>query len=77
MSVTNTEGATFYIEELIEVLFVYIKSIYAEIYEESRFETIIKHIEQYAAYKAKDHVGLTSRIIFKYMDMMDIVKKHR
>ena len=77
VSVTNTEGATFYIEELIEVLFVYIKSIYAEIYEESRFETIIKHIEQYAAYKAKDHVGLTSRIIFKYMDMMDIVKKHR
>lgn len=77
VSVTDTEGETFYVEELIEVLFVYIKSIYAELHEHSRFETIIAHIEQYAAYKAKEHLGLSSRIIFKYMDMLDIVKKHR
>ena len=77
VSVTDTEGEVFYVEELIEVLFVYIRSIYTELHEHPRFETIDAHIEQYAAYKAKDHIGLSSRIIFKYMDMLDIVKKHR
>ena len=77
VSATDIEGETFYVEELIEVLFVYIKSIYAELQEECKFETIVAHIEQYAAYKAKEHIGLSSRIIFKYMDMLDIVKKHR
>ena len=77
VSITDTEGETFYVEELIEVLFVYIKSVYDELYECSRFEPIAAHIEQYAAYKAKEHLGLSSRIIFKYMDMLDIVKKYR
>lgn len=77
VSATDSEGQAFYVEELIEVLFVYIKSIYAELHEHSRFETIAAHIEQYAAYKAKEHLGLSSRIIFKYMDMLDIMKKHR
>jgi hypothetical protein len=77
VSATDVEGETFYVEELIEVLFVYIKSIYDELYECSRFETIVAHIEQYAVYKAKEHLGLSSRIIFKYMDMLDIVNKYR
>lgn len=77
ISATDTEGETFYVEELIEVLFVYIKSIYDELYECSRFEPITAHIEQYAAYKAKEHLGLSSRIIFKYMDMLDIVNNYR
>jgi len=72
---TESEEKTFYIEELIEILFIYIKSVYNDLNEESKFKIINEHIQQYAAYKHKDHLGLSSRIIFKYMDMLDIVKK--
>lgn len=72
---TDTDGKAFYIEELIEILFIYVKSIYTDLNMVSNFKIINEHIEQYAAYKHKDHQGLSSRIIFKYMDMLDIIKK--
>lgn len=75
VSETESEGKAFYIEELIEVLFIYIKTIYADLKDESNFKIINEHIQQYAGYKAKEHIGLSSRIIFKYMDMLDIAKK--
>jgi len=75
VSETESEEKTFYIEELIEILFIYVKSIYTDLNEESKFKIINEHIQQYAAYKHKEHPGLSSRIIFKYMDMLDIMKK--
>lgn len=75
VKVTDTVGQTFYVEELIEVLNVFIKSAHVKLREQSNWNQISAHIEQYTVYKAKEHPGLSSRIIFKYMDMKVIINK--
>ena len=75
VKVTDTAGQNFYVEELIEVMNVYIKAAYVKLREHSNWNIIGAHIEQYTAYKAKEHPGLSSRIIFKYMDMKVIINK--
>jgi hypothetical protein len=72
---TDLDGQMHYVEELIEILNVYIKAAYGYLREHVNWNPIGAHIYQYAAYKAKDHPGLSSRIIFKYMDMKDIMTK--
>lgn len=75
VSLTDAEGQLFYIEELIEVLFVYIKSSQMHLREHSEWKGIQEHIQIYSAYKAKEHVSVSSRIIFKYMDMVELIAK--
>jgi hypothetical protein len=72
---TDIEGQMHYVEELIEILNVYIKAAFGYLREHADWKAIGTHIYQYSAYKAKDHPGLSSRIIFKYMDMKDIMTK--
>lgn len=72
---TDIEGQMHYVEELIEILNVYIKAAFGYLREHAGWNSIGTHIYQYSAYKAKDHLGLSSRIIFKYMDMKDIMTK--
>ena len=72
---TDIEGQMHYVEELIEILNVYIKAAFGYLREHAGWNSIGTHIYQYSAYKAKDHPGLSSRIIFKYMDMKDIMTK--
>jgi len=72
---TDIEGQMHYVEELIEILNVYIKAAFGYLREHAGWNPIGTHIYQYSAYKAKDHLGLSSRIIFKYMDMKDIMTK--
>ena len=72
---TDVNGQMHYVEELIEILNVYIKAAFGYLREHAGWNPIGTHIYEYAAYKAKDHPGLSSRIIFKYMDMKDIMTK--
>ena len=73
--VTETAGQLYYLEELTDVLLVYIKANCSSLRDHEKWNDISSHIKLYASYKAKEHAGLSSRIIFKYMDMMIIVDK--
>jgi len=72
---SDVVGQMHCVEELTEVLYVYVKSAFGYLKEHAGWNIIGTHIYQYAAYKAKEHAGLSSRIIFKYMDMKDIMVK--
>lgn len=72
---SDVVGQMHYVEELTEVLYVYVKAAFGYLKEHAGWNIIGTHIYQYAAYKAKEHAGLSSRIIFKYMDMKDIMVK--
>jgi len=75
VSLTDIDGQLFYIEELTEVLFVYVKASHMHLREHSEWNDIKQHIIDYSKYKAKEHVSISSRIIFKYMDMVEIIGK--
>jgi len=75
VSFTDVAGQLFYIEEIIEVLSVYIKSSQSYLQDHSEWNNISNHIKEYSNYKAKEHVSISSRIIFKYMDLVEIITK--
>ena len=63
------------IEELTENLYLFISQLTNELKNHKTWENIFGFVSEFSKYKAKDYPGLTSRIIFKYMDMIDECKK--
>lgn len=63
------------IEELTENLFIFYSELIAELKKHSSWEKNLAFITEYSTCKVKEHPGLSTRIKFKYMDIMDIVKK--
>ena len=62
------------VEEITENLFLLITSSPASLKTADLWKTKIEpNIRKFAAYKAKDKVSLSNRVVFKYMD---IVEKH-
>lgn len=67
---------THIIEELSENLFIFISELISELKEHTSWDAILNQISEYTKIKVSDYPGLTTRIKFKFMDMMDIVKKN-
>lgn len=62
------------IEELTENLFLFYSELAKQLKNHPSWEKNNKFISEYSTCKPIDHPGLTPRIKFKYMDIMDIVK---
>jgi len=73
---TTASSETHIIEELTENLFIYISELISELKEHTSWDAILNQITEYTKIKVSDYPGLTTRIKFKFMDMMDIVKKN-
>ena len=72
----DVENTSYITEELTENLFIFVSESSKELRKHRDWETTRQFIIDHSKIKAKDHVGLTSRIIFKYMDMVDLLKKY-
>jgi len=64
------------IEELTENLYIFISELISELKQHINWKNITDSITEYSKCKVSDYPGLTTRIKFKFMDMMDIVKKN-
>lgn len=64
------------IEELTENLFLFYSELTNDLKKHSTWGKNIAFITDYSTCKTKDHPGLSTRIKFKYMDMMDAIKKN-
>mgnify|MGYP002640334007 CR=1 FL=1 len=64
-------------EELTENLFIFISELIGELKEHTSWDIILNNITDYTKCKLSDYPGLTTRIKFKFMDMMDIIKKNK
>ena len=72
----DVENTSYITEELTENLFIFVSESSKELRKHRDWETTRQFIIDQSKIKAKDHVGLTSRITFKYMDMIDLLKKY-
>ena len=72
----DVENTSYITEELTENLFIFVSESSKKLRDHPHWKTIRQFIIDQSKTKAKDHVGLTSRITFKYMDMIDLLKKH-
>lgn len=65
------------IEELTENLYIFISALSCELKAHIKWNSIYEFIDQLSKIKISDYNGLTSRIKFKYMDMVDVIKKNK
>jgi hypothetical protein len=63
------------VEEITENLFIIIPNIKAECSSLENWNAIIANVTECSKLKAKDKQSLTTRAIFKYMDMVDKLNK--
>jgi len=47
----------------------------SDLKEHELWENIENNIKKLSQYKAKEHLSISSRSIFKYMDILDQIKK--
>jgi hypothetical protein len=63
------------IEEITENLFILITKSLSEIKDQENWKIIFDNIKKLAQLKIKEHKGLSSRALFKFMDILDFIKK--
>lgn len=75
MSSIDTEHKTVLIEEVTENLFLFMIHSYPFLKSHEKWETLIEKLNECSKLKARDHKSISSRIVFKYMDIQDALKK--
>jgi len=73
----DNEDKTALIEEITENLSIFIIQSHRFLKTHSQWGLLIGKLNKCSKLKAKDHKSISSRIVFKYMDIQDALKKMR
>ena len=77
MIFVDTDDKTNNIDEITENIYIMTTLInLKELNCKEYSDRIVKNIEICSSYKVKDHKSISNRAIFKYMDILDFIKKH-
>jgi hypothetical protein len=71
----NTKNKQNEVEEITENLFLLITTVKSDCVMEEKWATILSNVLSCSQMKSKEKESLSSRAIFKYMDLMDALKK--
>ena len=73
---THVSASSFieYTNELTEIMNIFVTNMVTEIKSNKEWVFVKDRIVDYSKYKTKDYPGMSSRTIFKYMDMVDLFK---
>jgi hypothetical protein len=73
---SHVSASTFieYTNELTEIMNIFVTNMVTEIKTNKEWVFVKDRIVDYSKYKTKDYPGMSSRTIFKYMDMVDLFK---
>uniref|UniRef100_A0A6C0DC62 MIF4G domain-containing protein n=1 Tax=viral metagenome TaxID=1070528 RepID=A0A6C0DC62_9ZZZZ len=77
LSYCDTENKTNELEEITENLFILITKSLSILINEPNWELVINNIKHLAQMKTKEHKSLSSRALFKFMDILDSIKKEQ
>uniref|UniRef100_A0A6C0JNR3 MIF4G domain-containing protein n=1 Tax=viral metagenome TaxID=1070528 RepID=A0A6C0JNR3_9ZZZZ len=70
----DIENKNYEIEEITENLFLFISLAVNELKLFVEWENIINNIKRFSQLKTKEHLSISSRSIFKFMDILDKIK---
>ena len=75
MSGIDIEHKTVLIEEVTENLFIFMINSHPFLKSHEKWNVLIEKLNQCSKLKAREHKSISSRIVFKYMDIQDALKK--
>jgi predicted GIY-YIG superfamily endonuclease len=71
----DVENKNYEIEEITENIFIFITLSISDLKDHDTWESIYSKIKNLSQCKAKENLRISSRSIFKYMDILDQIKK--
>jgi len=71
----DIEDKTYEVEEITENIFILITMSLHDLKTNEQWDSILLNIKSLSQFKAKEHLSISSRSIFKYMDIMDKINK--
>jgi negative regulator of replication initiation len=71
----DTDNKTNEIEEITENLYLFVTILNTIFKEDSEWTVIIENVREFSRLKAKDKKSLSSRAVFKYMDILEAIEK--
>jgi hypothetical protein len=71
----DIENMIYEIEEITENLYILVTESAVDFKGTELWNTIMSNITLFSKYKAKEHLSISSRAIFKYMDILDRIKR--
>lgn len=71
----DEEDKTVLIEEITENLFIFMIHAYTLLHSNEQWKILVEKLNQCSKLKAREHKSISSRIVFKYMDIQDALKK--
>jgi hypothetical protein len=71
----DVDNMSYEIDEITENVFIFITMALSELKTHEKWSDILSNIKAFSQYKAKEHLSMSSRAIFKYMDILDQIKK--
>jgi hypothetical protein len=75
LSYVDVENKTNEVDEITENIFLLVSSSEKSLIESDKWSDIVDKIKTCSQYKAKEHLSISSRAIFKYKDICDLFKK--
>ncbi len=70
-SLINQENKKEIVDELSEIIYVFITNSNTELEDEDDWDDIVSRVEAVSKYKVKDVLSITNKAIFKFMDILD------
>ena len=67
----NDSGNKEIVDEMSENMYILIVNSYSELNEHSDWDDIVSNIETISKYKVKEYPSITTKTIFKFMDILD------
>ena len=61
--------------EIMENIFLLITKSYTKS-EETEWSPILENVQKFSKFKVKEKVSISSRSLFKSMDILDVIAKH-
>jgi hypothetical protein len=71
----NESDKSFIVDEITENIFIFVTLSANDLSKLDKWANVIDFVKTSSQYKAKDCISLSNRAIFKYMDMLDVIKK--
>jgi len=71
----DIENKKYEVEEITENIYLFVTLSVSELKEEPLWNDIISSVKMLSQYKVKEHLSITSRSVFKYMDAIDQINK--
>jgi hypothetical protein len=75
MESADIENKKYEVEEITENIYLFVTLSISDLKEESSWNEILSSVKTLSQYKVKDHLSITSRSVFKYMDIIDQLNK--